>query len=70
MRRIVTPVSWIAAPEWLTIQEACELSGHGVDTMRWLTQDGAVDTKREGDAWLVEKASLREFQEALLEVLH
>ena len=70
MRRVITPVSWIAAPEWLTVREACELSGHDVDTLHWMIQDGALDTRREGDTWLIEKASLREFQEALLEVLH
>jgi len=70
VKRVVTPVSWVAAPEWLTVQEACELSGHDVDTLRWMIQDGAVDTRREGDTWLIEKAGLREFQEALLEVLH
>jgi len=68
--RIVTPVSWAFAPEWLTVKEASELSGHDLDAMRWMIQDGAVDTRRTGDTWLIEKASLREFQEALLEVLH
>jgi len=41
-----------------------------VNTLHWLIQDGALDTRRVGDTWLVEKASLREFQEALLEILH
>jgi excisionase family DNA binding protein len=68
--RVVTLVSWAFAPEWLTVQEASELSGHNTDTLHWLIQDGALDTRRMGDTWLVEKASLREFQEALLEVLH
>jgi hypothetical protein len=68
--RVVTGVSWVFAPEWLTVGEASHLSGHDADTLRWMIQDGAVDTKRQGDGWLIEKASLREFQEALLEVLH
>jgi len=41
-----------------------------VDTLHWLIHDGGVDAKRQGDTWLIEKASLREFQETLLEVLH
>ena len=68
MIRPVTLVSWAFAPEWPTIQEASRLSGHDVDTLHWLIQDGAVDTKRQGDTWLIEKASLWEFQETLLEV--
>ena len=70
MPRVVTLVSWAFAPEWLTVQEASELSGHDVDTLHWLIQDGALDTRCVGNTWLVEKASLREFQEALLEVSH
>jgi hypothetical protein len=68
--RPVTLVSWAFAPEWLTLEEASYLSGHDVDTLRWLIYDGGVDTKRQGDTWLIEKASLREFQETLLEILH
>ena len=68
--RVVTGVSWAFAPEWLTLEEASYLSGHDVDTLRWLIHDGGVDAKRQGDTWLIEKASLREFQETLLEVLH
>jgi hypothetical protein len=66
MTRVVTLVSWAFAPEWLTIQEASELSGHNADALRWLIQDRVLDTKHQDDACLIEKASLREFQEALL----
>jgi hypothetical protein len=65
----VTLVSWAFAPEWLTLEEASALSGHPLDTLCWLIEDGALDTRRDGDAWLIEKASLREFREALLLVL-
>lgn len=68
--RIVTPVMWAFAPDWLTIQEACDLSGHDAATIQWLIENGAVDAEREGDTWLIEKRSLWEFQEALAEVLH
>jgi hypothetical protein len=66
VQRIVTPVVWAFAPEWLTVREASELSGYDEATIRWLIQDGALDTKQ----GLIEKASLREFREALWEVLH
>ncbi len=67
--RIVTLVSWAFAPEWLTMKEASELSGHDLGTLHWMIQEGAVDTRREKDVWLIERASLRESQESLLEVL-
>ena len=50
--------------------EASELSRHDEDTIRWLVQDGALDTKNVGDGCLIEKASLHEYQEALALVLH
>jgi len=62
----MTLVSWAFAPDWLTIEEASALSGHPPEVLEWLVQDGALDTGRDG---LIEKASLREFQETLLEVL-
>ena len=67
---MVTLVSWAFAPEWLTVEEASNLSGHGAGLLFWLIEDGALDVRRDGDGWLIEKASLREFQESLLEVLH
>ena len=42
--RIITPVTWLAAPDWLTIQQACHLLGHDEGPMRWLIQDGDVET--------------------------
>jgi excisionase family DNA binding protein len=66
MAQVVTLVSWAFAPDWLTIEEASTLSGHDADTLRRLIEDGALDARRNGDGWLIEKAALREFQEARL----
>jgi hypothetical protein len=63
--RIVTMVAWLAAPEWLTLAEASFLSGHDDAMLRWMIDDGAVDTNDEG---LIAKDSLRDYQETLLEV--
>ena len=68
--RIITPIVWLEFPDWLTPAQASYLSGHDADTVLWLIEDGAVETRCDGDAWLIEKASLYEFQEALAEVLH
>jgi hypothetical protein len=65
----MTLVSWAFAPEWLTIEEASALSGHPLEVLDWLIEDGALDTRRDGGGWLIEKESLWEFREALLEVL-
>jgi len=64
----VTLVTWAFAPEWLTIAQAMELAGYDEETILWLVQDGALESRQEGETWLVEKASLWDFQEALLDV--
>jgi len=68
--RVITPVTWIEAPEWLTVDEACELSGHDRGMMLHIIEIGGVDAERDGDTWLIEKESLYEFQESLALVLH
>jgi hypothetical protein len=66
-QQIVTPAAWIYAPDWLTPDQASYLTGHSVDHIKWMIQDGCVDTN---DAGLIEKRSLHEFQESLALVLH
>ena len=64
-RAIPSLVSWIFAPEWLTLQEAEHLSGFDRGLLQELIEDGGVDAERFGDRWLIEKRSLREYQDAL-----
>lgn len=65
--RQVTLVTWAFAPEWLTVEEASRLSGHSVSTIVWLAREGAIDIADDTEL-LIEKESLREFQESLLEI--
>ena len=64
-RRVASLVSWIFAPEWVTLSEAQHLSGLERGLLCELIADGGVDAERFGDRWLIEKQSLREYQEAL-----
>ena len=63
----ITPLMWLYAPEWLTIQEACLLSGWDPDVMQQIIEEGGVDLNSEG---LIEKRSLYEFQEATALVMN
>jgi hypothetical protein len=65
--RIVTPVTWLAAPEWLTVDEACHLSGRDRGTLLFWVSDGDVDTNVDG---LIAKDSLHEMLEALVLLAH
>jgi hypothetical protein len=64
---IPSPVEWVHAPEWLTIEQACHLSGWSHDQMLEIIEEGGVDLK-DDDEILVDKESLEEYQEAVVEV--
>jgi hypothetical protein len=66
-KRIATPVDWLFAPDWLTLEQACFLSGWDEDSMLEIIDEGGVDLNTEG---LIEKASVREFNECMALVLH
>jgi hypothetical protein len=65
--RTVTPIAWMEAPQWLTVEEACRLSGWDELSMLEIIDEGGVDLNDEG---LIEKESLYEFQQCLALVLH
>ena len=65
-------VTWTFAPEWLTPGQAAQLLGPAYDEagiLDLIDQAAIVAEEVEGAGWLVEKRGLREFQEALWEVL-
>jgi hypothetical protein len=66
-RRIATLVDWLFAPQWLTVPEACRLSGWDRAAMLEIIDEGGVDLDDRG---LIEKESLKEFNETLALVLH
>ena len=54
----------VLAPDWLTMEHACELTGYSQEMMQQLIEDGAVDLKDRDDI-LIEKRGLIKYQEAL-----
>jgi hypothetical protein len=64
---VATGIDWAFAPDWLTIEQACFLSGHDREAMLEIIEVDGVDLNVEG---LIEKCSLWEFQEALVLVRH
>ena len=58
---IATMVDWAFAPQWLTLPEACFLSGYDPSTLRKIIKDDGVDLGYQGR---IEKQSLRHLMEA------
>ena len=65
--RVAFATDWLFFPDWLTLEQACYLSGWDEATMREIIDEDGVDLNVEG---LIEKQSLWEFQEMLALVLH
>jgi hypothetical protein len=59
-------LDWVFAPNWLTVAEACFLSGWSSDQIAEIIAEGEVDLDDDG---LIEKQSLYEFQGALADAL-
>jgi hypothetical protein len=60
-KRVAFPTDWLFCLDWLTLEQACYLSGWGEDAMLQIIDEGGVDLNTGG---LIEKQSLWEFQEA------
>lgn len=46
------------AIDWLTTQEAAELSGYHPERIRELIRDGAIAATKKGNSWWVDRKSL------------
>jgi hypothetical protein len=63
----VNGVDWAFAPDWLTIEQACFLSGHDREAMLEIIEVDGVALNVED---LIEERSLWEFQEALARLVY
>ena len=61
-----TLVDWIFAPDRLTLAQAGELTGYDHTTLDRIAVCGGVDTWEENSRVLIDRESLREYQESLL----
>ena len=65
--RIVNGVTWAFAPDWLTVSQACELSGYDRGFMLQVIEVDGVDLDNSGR---IEKRSLWEWLEVSAEIDH
>ena len=66
-QRFVNGVTWAFAPDWLTLEEACFLSGYDRGTMLQVLDVDGVDLDNAGR---IEKRSLWEWIEVSVEYAH
>jgi hypothetical protein len=65
-----TIVTWAFAPEWLTPDEAAGLMGpaYSADAIVTLSEIGGIVAEPSPNGLLIEKRSLKEYQESLWEL--
>jgi hypothetical protein len=62
-----TLLDWVTSPDWLSLDEACHLTGYDLPAMQSLVDEGMVNLDERG---LIDKRSLWEFLESLILALH
>jgi len=50
--------------DWITVKEACEISGYDDEYLRRLLRNEAIEAKKFGHVWMISKQSLLTYREA------
>lgn len=50
--------------DWITTNEAAELSGYHPHYVRWLINEGRIEARKFGRTWMVNRPALDRFVEA------
>lgn len=61
-------LDWANMPEWITTEEAAEISGYHVNYVRRLMRQGKIEGRKAGTMWWIDRDSLKEYL-ALVEEL-
>jgi excisionase family DNA binding protein len=57
---------WETLPEWITTQEAVQLSGYDIQYIRWLAREGKIGAEKKGRDWWIDRDQFRAYLEAML----
>jgi len=56
---------WGDMPEWITTEEAADLSGYHPEYVRRLARQGQIGAKKKGRDWWIDRDKLREYLDAV-----
>ncbi len=56
-----TPRDWATMPEWITTEEAAEVSGYHPEHVRWLARRGKIGAEKKGRDWWIDRDRFREY---------
>ena len=52
---------WADLPEWITTDEAAEVSGYHPEYVRYLAREGRIGAEKKGRDWWIDRDKLREY---------
>ncbi len=52
---------WADLPEWITTDEAAEISGYHPEYVRYLAREGRIGAEKKGRDWWIDRDKLREY---------
>ena len=56
-----TAIDWANMPEWITTEEAAELSGYDVQHVRRLMRENKIAGRKAGTMWWIDTDSLKDY---------
>lgn len=59
---------WLTLPDWITTEEAAEVSGYHVNYIRRLMRQGKVTGRKAGLMWWIDRDSLRSYLDTVKEL--
>jgi excisionase family DNA binding protein len=57
-------IDWASMPEWITIDEAADLSHYNPDYLRRLARKGRLGAAKKGRDWWIDRDALQAYLEA------
>lgn len=54
-------IDWATMPEWITTDEAAEISGYHPEYVRKLAKAGKIGAEKKGRDWWIDRDKLREY---------
>ncbi len=59
---------WATLPEWITTEEAADVSGYHPEYIRRLAKAGKIGAEKKGRDWWIDRDKLRAYLEAVEEL--
>jgi len=60
--------TWADMPDWISVEEAAEISGYHPNYIRKLIRNGQIEADKKGPMWWIDKVSLKAYVDKMKEL--